>query len=241
MAVPDPARLPRPGAHLRRRRATPHPWLKWGIFFGALAPLLMVLVRASRGELTANPIAEAENELGLTALIFLLASLAGTPAKRVFGWTWLIRARRELGLFAYFYAVLHFLTYAVLDQTLDWDAVVADILKRPFITIGFAALILITPLALTSTGGMVRRLGYRRWQRLHRLVYLAAGLAAIHFIWRVKLDLSQPLTYAFVLAGLFAVRVAYGRWPRPTPPRTRPLATRRPAEPATAPDRADRP
>jgi sulfoxide reductase heme-binding subunit YedZ len=184
------------------------PWLKPGIFIGALAPLASIVFRASQGALSANPIAEILNELGLSALIFLVASLACTPARRLFGWTWPTRVRRELGLFAFFYAALHFLTYLVLDQGFDWATILADIVERPFITVGFAALVLLVPLALTSTTGSIRWLGFRRWQRLHQLAYLAGVLAAVHFIWRVKIDVSQPLIYGSVLGALLLVRVA---------------------------------
>jgi methionine sulfoxide reductase heme-binding subunit len=190
------------------RRGAPQPWLKPGIFIGALAPLASIALRASQGALNADPIAQVENELGLTALIFLVASLACTPARRLLGWTWPTRIRRELGLFAFFYAALHFLTYLVLDQGVDWEAIVEDIAKRPFITVGFAALVLLVPLALTSTTASIRRLGYRRWQRLHQLAYVAGVLAVVHFIWRVKIDVSQPLIYASVLGALLMVRVA---------------------------------
>jgi methionine sulfoxide reductase heme-binding subunit len=183
------------------------PWLKPGIFIGALVPLASLLFRAATGQLPTNPIAVAQNETGLTALILLLASLACTPAKRVFGWTWQMRVRRELGLFAFFYSVVHFAIYLVLDQFFDANAIVADIVKRPFITVGFAALVLLIPLAITSTKSWVRRLGYQRWYRLHQLVYVAGALAVVHFIWRVKIDLSQPLTYALVLAVLLGLRV----------------------------------
>ena len=170
-------------------------------------PLASIAVRASQAMLDANPIAEVENELGLTAFILLIAVLGCTPAKRLLGWTWQMRVRRELGLFAFFYASLHFLTYLVLDQFFDWSAIVADIAKRPFITVGFTAFVLLIPVALTSTNGWVKRLGFRRWERIHRLVYAAGMLAAVHFIWRVKIDVSQPLTYAFILAVLLGVRV----------------------------------
>jgi sulfoxide reductase heme-binding subunit YedZ len=160
-----------------------------------------------RGELGANPIATALNQLGLLALVFLLASLTCTPLKALLGWTWPIRIRRMLGLFAFFYASVHFLTYAAIDQVLNLRAIFDDVTKRPFIMVGFAALVLLIPLALTSTDGMVRRLGFVRWKRLHRLVYLTAGLGIVHFIWRVKKDLSQPLTYAAWLAILLGVRV----------------------------------
>ncbi|MBI4497520.1 MAG: sulfoxide reductase heme-binding subunit YedZ [Chloroflexi bacterium] len=200
--IPPPAPRPRPS----QRRATPLPWLKLGIFLGALVPLASLGVRASLGALGANPIAQVENELGLTAFILLMAALACTPAKLLLGWTWQMRVRRELGLFAFFYAALHFLAYLVLDQFFDWDTIVADLAKRPFITVGFAALVLLVPLAFTSTNSWVRRLGYRRWQRLHRLVYVAGVLAAVHFLWRVKIDVSQPLTYAVILAVLLGTR-----------------------------------
>jgi sulfoxide reductase heme-binding subunit YedZ len=181
--------------------------LKPGIFIGALAPLASIALRASQGTLSANPIAEVENELGLAALIFLVASLACTPARRLLGWTWPTRIRRELGLFAFFYACLHFLTYLVLDQAFDWGTIVEDIAQRPFITVGFVALVLLVPLALTSTTASIRRLGYRRWQRVHQLAYVAGVLAVVHFIWRVKIDVSQPLLYASVLGLLLLVRV----------------------------------
>ena len=135
-----------------------------------------------QGTLDADPIAQIENELGLTALILLVASLACTPARWLFGWTWPQRIRRDLGLLAFFYAMLHFLLYLVLDQTFDWQAIYQDIIERPFITVGFLALVLMVPLALTSTSGSVRRLGFRRWTRLHQLAYVAGVLAAIHFI-----------------------------------------------------------
>jgi sulfoxide reductase heme-binding subunit YedZ len=190
------------------RRREPWPWLKPGIFLGGLVPLVWMSVRASAGALSANPIAQLENELGLTALVFLLAALACTPARRLLGWTWPPRVRRELGLFAFFYACLHFLAYLVLDEFFDWGAIVADIAQRPFIAVGFLALLLMVPMALTSTDGWVRRLGYRRWQRVHQLVYVAGALAAVHFIWRVKIDVSQPLTYAAIFAALIALRLA---------------------------------
>jgi sulfoxide reductase heme-binding subunit YedZ len=201
-------RLPGFGRRAPRRRE-PWPWLKPGIFLGGLVPLVWMALRAGTGALSANPIAEIENELGLTALVFLLASLACTPAKRFLGWTWQMRVRRELGLFAFFYAALHFLAYLVLDEFFDWGAIVADIAQRPFITVGFLALVLMVPIAFTSTNGWVRRLGYLRWQRIHQVVYLAGALAVVHFIWRVKLDVSQPLVYAAIFAGLIALRLAF--------------------------------
>jgi sulfoxide reductase heme-binding subunit YedZ len=187
----------------------PLPWLKPGLFIGSLAPLAIMVLEVAQGNLGANPIAEVENVLGFAALVLLIASLACTPARRVFGWTWPARIRRELGLFTFFYVSLHFLTYVLVDQGLDAGRIVDDIVKRPFITVGFAALVLLTPLAFTSTTGSIRRLGYRRWTLLHQLAYVAGVLAVIHFIWRMKIDISQPLVYAGILAALLLVRLGF--------------------------------
>jgi methionine sulfoxide reductase heme-binding subunit len=191
----------------RGRAAKPHPWLKPGVLLGGLVPLGSIVERALRGGLGANPVAEALNELGLLALIFLLASLACTPLKLVFGVTWPIRLRRMLGLFAFFYAFLHFSTYAAIDQTLRGSAILVDIAKRKFITVGFAAFVLLIPLAATSTSGMLKRLGAARWKRLHRLAYAAGALGVVHFVWRVKKDLSEPIVYGVVLTVLLGIRV----------------------------------
>jgi sulfoxide reductase heme-binding subunit YedZ len=183
------------------------PWLNPGILVGASAPLLSILLRARSGALGANPIAEALNELGLMALVLLIASLACTPLRTMLGWTWPIRIRQLLGLLAFAYATLHVAVYAGLDQGLDVRAVLADVFKRKFIFVGFAAFVMMTPLAWTSTKGAVRRMGYVRWKRLHLLVYPAALCAVVHFVWRVKKDLSEPLAYAAILAALLLVRV----------------------------------
>ena len=192
-------------------RAGPLPWLKPGVFVGSLVPLVVILLRGAAGELGANPIAEALNQLGLVALVFVVAALACTPLKSMLGWTWPIRLRRMLGLFGFFYAVLHVATYTGLDQGLDWRAIWDDVTKRKFIFVGFAAFVLLIPLAATSTSGALKRLGYTRWKRLHRLAYVAPILAVIHFTWRVKRDTSEPLTYAVVLAALLIVRLASAR------------------------------
>jgi len=189
------------------KRRGPLPWLNPGILVGASAPLLSILLRARSGALGANPIAEALNELGLMALVLLIASLACTPLRALFGWTWPIRVRRLLGLLAFAYATLHVAVYAGLDQGLDLRAVLADVFKRRFIFVGFAAFVMMAPLAWTSTKGAVRRMGYVRWKRLHLLVYPAALCAVVHFVWRVKKDLSEPLAYAAILAALLLVRV----------------------------------
>lgn len=182
-------------------------WLGPAVFTGAVMPLVSLILRAAQGRLGPNPISEALNQLGLLALIFLLATLALTPLRRLTGWPWPIRIRRMTGLFAFFYAALHFTCYLAIDQGFDLRVVWEDITRRPFILVGFTALVLLTPLAITSTNGWVRRLGARRWQRLHRLVYPAAVLAVVHFLWRVKADYTEPATYAAILAALLAFRM----------------------------------
>ena len=206
-------------------RSVPLRWLKPAILTGGLVPLAALALRAWRGELGANPIAEVMNALGLMALVFLVASLACTPLRARFGWTWPIRVRRLLGLMAFTYATIHVATYAGLDQLGDWRAITADVLKRRFIFVGFAAYVLLVPLAITSTAGWVRRLGFVRWKRLHRLVYLAAGLGVIHFVWRVKADLREPLVYVAVLGVLLLGRVPRlrGERSRPTREVSRPM------------------
>ena len=189
------------------RRARPLPWLKPGVVVGALVPLGAILLRGWRGELGANPIAQALNQLGLVALVFLVAALACTPLKTLFGWTWPIRLRRMLGLFGFFYGLLHVSTYTVLDQGLDWRAVWADVTKRKFIYVGASTFVLLVPLAVTSTSGALKRLGYARWKRLHRLAYVATVLGVIHFLWRVKRDVREPIVYGTVLAVLLLVRL----------------------------------
>ncbi len=189
------------------RRRSPLPWLGPGILVGALAPAAAILLRARSGALGANPIAEALNELGLMALVLLVASLACSPLRALFGWTWPIRVRRLLGLLAFAYATLHLAVYAGLDQGLDLGAVLADVTRRRFIFVGFTAFVLMIPLALTSTAAAVRRMGYVKWKRVHALVYPAAVCAVVHFVWRVKKDLREPLVYASILAALLLVRV----------------------------------
>jgi sulfoxide reductase heme-binding subunit YedZ len=158
------------------------------------------------GDLGANPIAEAMNRLGFWTLTLLLATLAPTPIQVVTGWKWPLRLRRMLGLETFLYVCLHFVVYLGVDQFFDLPAIGKDILKRKFITVGFAAFLLLIPLAITSTDGMVRRLGFARWKRLHRLVYVAAALGVVHFVWRVKSDLRRPLIFAAALAALLLIR-----------------------------------
>jgi sulfoxide reductase heme-binding subunit YedZ len=188
-------------------RRSPDAWLKPGLLLGALVPLGMLVMRALWGTLGSNPIAEALNQFGLLALIFLVASLAATPLKLLAGLTWPLRVRRMVGLLAFFYATLHLLTYALLDRAGELATLLEDLGKRPFITVGFLAWLMLVPLAITSTHGMIKRLGFQNWKLLHRFSYLAALFAVVHFVWRVKKDESQPITYGLILALLLGVRV----------------------------------
>lgn len=160
--------------------------------------------------LGANPIEELIHRLGKWGLNFLLITLTVTPLRRLTGLNWLVRFRRMLGLFAFFYVLLHFLAYAWVDQRFDLAVILEDIVERPFITLGMTALVLLVPLALTSTNAMMRRLG-RRWQQLHRLLYPIAILAVWHFYWQVKLDTLEASVYAAVLAALLGFRLVR-RW-----------------------------
>lgn len=189
------------------KRSGPLPWLKPAVFMGSLTPIAAIVLRGLSGELGANPTEQALNQLGLVALIFLVAALACTPLKTLFGWTWPLRLRRMLGLFAFFYAALHVSTYTGLDQTFDWPAIWADVTKRKLIFVGFAAFVLLIPLAVTSTNGAVKRMGFARCKLRHRLAYVAPTLGVLHFIWRVKKDISEPATYGAVLGALLLVRV----------------------------------
>lgn len=195
-------------------RVKPYAWLKPGVFIGCLVPLALMLSEAARGQLGADPIAIALNRLGLLALITLVGSLAATPLRLVLGWSWPLRLRRMLGLFAFFYACLHVGLYVAIDQGFDLSAILEDVKERKFITAGFAAFVVLVPLAATSPLRVRRALGPKRWQRLHRLVYLAAALAALHFIWRVKRDLTEPALYAMIIAALLITRITH-RKPRP--------------------------
>jgi methionine sulfoxide reductase heme-binding subunit len=188
--------------------AARQPWLKPLVFAGAAAPLVWLASRAVRGTLGPDPVAEVLNRLGLYAISLLFCSLACTPLQIVLGWNWPLRVRRMLGLFAFFYASLHLSTYVFVDQGLDLGSIGKDIAKRRFVTVGFAAWCALLPLAITSTQGWVSRLGFRRWKALHRLAYLAAVLACIHFIWRFKTALLQPALFTLLLAALLAIRVA---------------------------------
>jgi sulfoxide reductase heme-binding subunit YedZ len=178
----------------------------WG---ACLAPLALLVLRGMGVDgmtLGANPVAEVLNICGKTALNLLMLTLCITPIRRSTGVHRLVAFRRLTGLFAFFYVVLHFLTYAVLDLQLAWDHVFEDVAKRPYITVGFTALVLLVPLAATSTSRIQRALG-RKWVKLHRLVYPITVLGVVHFWWQVKLDIAEPLLYAILLAVLLGVRV----------------------------------
>lgn len=180
-------------------------------FVAALSPLAGLLYHAWQDALGANPIEKIIHVTGFWTLTFLMLTLAATPLRQLFSWSWPLRIRRQLGLFAFFYALLHFLSYLVLDQFFDWSAIGPDILKRPYISLGFLAFVLLIPLAITSSRRMIRRLGGRRWQLLHRLVYPISIAGVVHFSWLVKKDLSGPLLFAAVLTLLLMIRLV-SRW-----------------------------
>ena len=182
------------------------------MFALCLVPVGRLAWLAWTERLGANPIEHITRATGWWTLSFLLITLAVTPLRRLLSMPWLLRLRRMLGLFAFFYACLHFTTYLWLDQFFDWPAMLKDIAKRPFITVGFTALVLLIPLAATSTNAMVKRLGAKRWQALHRMVYVIATLGVVHFWWLVKKDVMEPAIFAVVLTLLLSVRSL----PRPT-------------------------
>lgn len=175
------------------------------LFLICLLPLGRLVVLAFGNGLGANPIEFITRSTGTWTLVFLLITLSVTPLRRLSGRSDLLRFRRMLGLFAFFYACLHFMTYIWWDQFFDWAAILKDVAKRPFITMGFAAFVCLIPLAVTSNKGMMRRLG-RRWQQLHRLIYPIAAAGVIHYWWLVKRDITQPAIYAAVLSLLLGYR-----------------------------------
>ena len=182
-------------------------WFKPVAFIACLGPLARLGWKAYAGLLGANPIEVITHSTGDWTLIFLLVTLSITPLRKITGQLWLIRYRRMLGLFAFFYASLHFTTYIWLDKFFDVHEMLADIAKRKFITVGFAAFLLLIPLAVTSTSGWIRRLGGKRWQVLHRLIYASAMLGVVHYLWLVKADIRKPLEYGAVLAVLLVYRI----------------------------------
>jgi methionine sulfoxide reductase heme-binding subunit len=183
--------------------------LKAAVFVLAALPAVALALDGLRGNLTADPIEEITHRTGWWALTLLLITLGVTPVRRLTGWNQLGQLRRMLGLYAFFYASLHLLTYVVLDLFFALDILLEDIVRRPYITVGVAAFLILLALAVTSTKGWIRRLG-RRWQQLHRLVYVAAVLGVVHFYWQVKADTREPLIYAGILVVLLAARVRAG-------------------------------
>jgi len=177
------------------------------IFILCLAPLMRLGWKAYQQDLGANPIEVITHATGDWTLRFLLITLAVTPLRKILKQPWLIRFRRMFGLFAFFYVCLHFLTYIWLDKFFNVHEMLADVVKRKFITVGFTGFVLLIPLAITSTAGWIRRLGGKRWQTLHRLIYVSAIAGVIHYLWLVKADRTKPLEYGFILFVLLAYRV----------------------------------
>ena len=190
-----------------KKSRTARRWVKPTVVAAILLPLAKIGWDAANGALGANPIEAVQNRLGFWAITLLALSLVPTPAKELLGVDWLQRLRRVLGVTAFAYALLHFLFYVGVDKFFDWRTISTDLTRRPFIMVGFAALLCLTPLAITSTDGWVKRLGFKTWKRTHRLVYLAAALAVVHFVWRVKADLRRPLLFAVIFLVLLAARL----------------------------------
>ena len=177
-----------------------------------IAPFAALFYAAFNDQLGANPVERLTHETGEWALRVLIVVLMVTPLRKWTGWNWLARIRRMLGLYGFFYVVCHLTTYVWLDQFFDLETIVEDIIKRPYITVGFSAFVLLLPLVLTSTNGMIKRLGGKRWRALHRLAYIAALLGVVHFLWLVKADLLEPLIYAAVLILFLAARLPWRKW-----------------------------
>ena len=191
-------------------------YIKPALFVACLVPALLVTLKAFNigGDLGANAVETVQDTMGQWGLRLLLITLAITPLRDWFNAPWLVQLRRMLGLFAFFYLAMHFLNWLILDQGLYWSGIVADIAKRPFITIGFLALLLLIPLAVTSTNGWMRRLG-KRWKKLHRLIYAIVLLGVWHYWWQVKADIREPLLYLSIAVVLLGWRVWKARVKRP--------------------------
>ena len=178
------------------------------VFLTCLVPFVWLVTRTLTGRLGINPVEDLELTTGIWALRFLIATLLVTPVRRLSGWNRIIQYRRMLGLFTFFYASVHFAIYIGVDQFFAFGFIVKDVAKRPFITMGFTAFLLMIPLALTSTKGWIRRLG-RRWQVLHRLIYVSGVCAAIHYLWKVKVMIGSPVYYAAAVGFLLAFRLIW--------------------------------
>lgn len=180
----------------------------WWLVFALMAtPLAWLVYLGFTGGLGANPIEAINRFLGDWALRMLLVALAATPLKILFGWTWAVRMRRMLGLWAFAYVALHVTNYVAIDQFFAWNDIWADIVKRKFITVGMVAFLILSALALTSWNGAIKRMGAKAWQRLHKLVYMAAALGCLHYIWMVKADVREPLIHLGVLGALLSIRL----------------------------------
>jgi sulfoxide reductase heme-binding subunit YedZ len=201
------------------------------VFLACLSPFLILGWDAYRGALSANPIDDVTDTTGTWTLRFLMITLAVTPIRKITGWNRLLQFRRMFGLFAFFSGTLHFFTYLYLDQFFLWEEILADIPKRPFITVGSLSFLLMIPLALTSTDRIAKWMGGKRWNRLHKLVYVSAVGGVIHYLWLVKADVQRPLTYGAILAVLLGVRAWY--YLKPVVER-RILAARQGREPSEA-------
>lgn len=200
---------------MERKRALGHRWVKIPVFFFGLAPLLWLAWKGFRQDLGANPIEFITHATGDWTLRFLVIVLAVTPLRKILNWPELVRFRRMIGLYAFFYGCLHLMTYLWLDKFFDFSEIVKDVWKRPFITAGSLAFLLMAPLAVTSTAGWIRRLGGRRWQLLHRLVYVSAVAGVVHYYWLVKSDIRLPVLYGSLVLLLLAWRAAAALLGRP--------------------------
>lgn len=190
-----------------RRSTYPIAAAKTVVVVACMAPFAVLSWKLVQGSLGPDPVEHLTHTTGLTSLILLLASLAVTPLRRLTGINEVLRFRRMIGLFAFSYAVAHFLIYLVFEHFFSWSSIAEDVLERNYVTVGFLAFVLLIPVAVTSTKGWIRRLGGKGWARLHQLVYVAAALAVLHFLWLVKLDTREPVIYATVLVGLLAFRL----------------------------------
>ncbi len=183
--------------------------IKWALILFGMLPLMRLVVGFFTNQLGANPIELITRSTGTWTLVGLAVTLSITPLRRLLNWPWLVRLRRTAGLLAFFYVCLHFTTYIWFDRFFDVQDIIKDVIKRPFITVGFAAFLLFIPLAVTSNNAIIKKLGAKLWQRIHYLVYVIAILGVVHYWWLVKKDLTQPIIYACVFAVLLGSRIAW--------------------------------